>query len=122
MMNEIIFYEDKNGNSEIADYFAKIAHSHQKQDKAIFKKLIHQMEMLEMLGKQLNEPQSKFLKHLVLPLWELRPMPERIFYGSWQGNKFIMLNHYTKKSNSTDPREIRKALRLLEDWYERNGR
>ena len=121
-MNEIIFYEDKDGNSEIGDYFEKISQSHQKQDQAIFKKLVHQMSLLKMLGRQLKEPQAKYLKHLVLPLWELRPMPERIFYGTWQGNKFILLSHYTKKSNSTDPREIRKALRLLADWYERNGR
>lgn len=121
-MNEIIFYEDKDGNSEIGDYFEKISQSHQKQDQAIFKKLVHQMSLLKMLGRQLKEPQAKYLKHLVLPLWELRPMPERIFYGTWQGNKFILLSHYTKKSNLTDPREIRKALRLLADWYERNGR
>ena len=121
-MNEIIFYEDRDGNSEIGDYFEKISHSHQKQDKAIFKKLVHQMNLLEMLGTQLKEPQAKYLKHLDLPLWELRPMPERIFYGTWQGDKFILLSHYTKKSNSTDPREINKALRLLKDWYERNGK
>ncbi|WP_323059100.1 type II toxin-antitoxin system RelE/ParE family toxin [Limosilactobacillus reuteri] len=121
-MYEIVFYEDKNGNSEISDYFEKISNSQQKQDKAIFKKLTHQMDMLEMLGTQLNEPQAKYLKHLKYPLWELRPMPERIFYGVWQGDKFVLLSHYTKKSNTTDPRELSKAMRLLQDWYERKGK
>lgn len=38
-MNEIIFYEDIDGNSEIGDYFEKISHSNQKQDKAILRNL-----------------------------------------------------------------------------------
>ena len=49
-------------------------------------------------------------------------MPERIFYGVWQGDKFVLLSHYTKKSNTTDPRELSKAMRLLQDWYERKGK
>lgn len=121
-MYKIIFYEDEKGKSEISDYLEKISHSHQKQDKAIFKKLVHQMNLLEMLGTKLHEPQAKYLKDLGIPLWELRPLPERVFYGSWQGDKFVLLSHYTKKSDSTDPRELKRAIRLLKDWYERNGK
>ncbi|MCF1843133.1 MULTISPECIES: type II toxin-antitoxin system RelE/ParE family toxin [Lactobacillus] len=49
-------------------------------------------------------------------------MPERVFYGTWDKNKFVILNHYTKKENKTDPKQIRKAIDLLDDWYERYGR
>lgn len=121
-MYEIIFYEDQNGNSETFDYFEKISHSHQKQDKAIYIKMRHQMNMLRSLGPMLHAPQAKKLKGQKYPLWELRPMPERVFYGIWQGNKFIILNHYTKKQDETDPKEIDRAVALLKDWYERNGR
>ena len=31
-MYEVVFYEDKNGNSEIGDYFEKISQSKQKVD------------------------------------------------------------------------------------------
>lgn len=84
--------------------------------------MVHQIEMLKMLGTSLTEPQSKYLKGYKNPLWELRPQPERIFYGTWDKNKFIILNHYTKKENKTDPKQIKKAINMLEDWYERNGR
>lgn len=75
-----------------------------------------------MMGYSLNEPQAKHLKGLKYPLWELRPQPERLFYGGWQDNKFVIVSHYTKKKDKTDPKELRKAISLLEDWYERNGR
>lgn len=117
-MNEVVFYEDKNGNSDTFDYVTNISQSRQKDEIAIYKKLVHQINMLEMLG----EPQSKYLKGYKYPLWELRPMPERVFYGTWDKNKFVILNHYTKKENKTDPKQIRKAIDLLDDWYERYGR
>lgn len=121
-MYKIIFYEDRNGNSETFDYFEKISQSNQTQDAKVYKKMRHQMNMLESLGPLLHSPQAKKLKGYKFPLWELRPLPERVFYGLWQKDHFILLNHYTKKSNETDPRQIKKAILLLEDWYERNGK
>ena len=37
-------------------------------------------------------------------------------------NNFVLLNHYTKKKDETDPRQIERALSLLDDWYERKGK
>jgi phage-related protein len=119
---EIEFYEDNDGYSEIDDFLHHLDESNQKFDKALLKKIIHQMNMLEMLGPKLNEPQSKFLKGYRHPIMELRPMPERIFYAAWQNDKFVLLHHYTKKQNKTDPKELEKALKKLDDWYERKGR
>lgn len=67
-------------------------------------------------------PQSKFLKGVKYPLWELRPMPERIFYITWQKDKFVLLSHYTKKQNKTDPKQLKRAIRLADDGYERFGK
>lgn len=120
-MNKIIFYEDKKHNSEIKEYFDRISCSSQKDDKKIYRKVMHQLNMLELLGRQLHEPNAKYLKGYKYPLFELRPQPERIFYVTWQKDKFVLLSHYTKKSNRTDPREINKALRLAQNWYERFG-
>lgn len=120
-MYNIIFYEDKDGESEIYDYFQKISTTKQQPEAKIFKKLVHQLKMLTAMGPHLNEPQAKFLKKQKYPLWELRPLPERVFYGSWKKDTFIILSHYTKKSDKTDPRQLAKAIDLLEDWYERNG-
>ncbi|TDN27680.1 addiction module toxin RelE, partial [Lactobacillus crispatus] len=35
-------------------------------------------------------------------------------------DRYVILSHYTKKNNKTDPREIAKALDRLDDWLERN--
>lgn len=121
-MYQVIFYEDKNSHSETFDYFLRISHSKQKQDKATYVKMRHQINLLKSLGPMLHSPQSKKLKGYRHQIWELRPMPERVFYGVWHQSKFILLNHYTKKSNETDPRQIEKALSLLDDWYERKGK
>ncbi|KRK52908.1 hypothetical protein FC97_GL002077 [Companilactobacillus kimchii DSM 13961 = JCM 10707] len=118
----MIFYEDENGVSEVNEFLQHLDNSNQKSDKALLKKIIHQVNMLELLGNKLNEPQAKFLKGYKYPLMELRPIPERFFYASWQGNKFILLHHYTKKQNKTDIKEVQKALDKLDDWYERKGR
>lgn len=37
---------NKNGKSEIGDYIEKISHSNQKNDVIVYKKLLHQLEML----------------------------------------------------------------------------
>lgn len=102
-MYEVVFCEDKNGNSEIGDYFEKISQSKQKQDKAIYLKMRHQIKMLQALGPVLHTPQAKKLKGYRHQLWELRPMPERVFYGVWKKNNFVLLNHYTKKKDETEP-------------------
>lgn len=117
---KVIFYEDANGNSEITDYFEKISQSKQKQERATYLKMRHQIQMLKALGPMLHTP--KKLNGYRYRLWELRPMPERVFYGIWRKNSFILLNHYTKKKDKTDPRQVEKALSLLDDWYERNGK
>ena len=77
--------------------------------------------MLKLFGPKLNEPHAKFLKGYKYPIMALRPMPEKIFYAAWNNNGFILLHHYTKKQNKTDLREINRALKKLEDWYNRKG-
>lgn len=107
---ELIFYEDENGYSEVAEFIQTLSNSSQKDDATLLKKIVHQFNMLEILGNKLNEPQFKRLKGYDLPIMELRPMPERIFYARWQGDKYVILHHYTKKQNKTDPKEVKKAV------------
>lgn len=106
----------------ISRKFRKVNKSKQKQDKAIYLKMRHQIKMLQALGPVLHTPQAKKLKGYRHQLWELRPMPERVFYGVWKKNNFVLLNHYAKKKDETDPRQIERALSLLDDWYERKGK
>lgn len=46
-------------------------------------------------------------------------MPERFLYAGWDKNRFVILSHYKKKKDKTDPREVEKALDRLDDWLER---
>lgn len=119
-MFEIDLYEDKDGKSDLSNFFNKLSNSNQKNDQAILKKLLHQLDMLQDLGPQLNEPQAKFLKGYRFPIMELRPQPERIFYAAWKENRFILLHHYTKRKNKTDPKEIKIAINRLQDWLDRH--
>jgi hypothetical protein len=49
-------------------------------------------------------------------LYELRPLGERIFCCLWNGNNFVLLSHYRKDDNETDPKELSKARRLRDKW------
>lgn len=118
-MYEIDFYEDKDGYCEIQDFFDDLDQSNEKSKKVLFGKITHQLDMLQSLGPRLREPQAKYLKGYRHQLFELRPMPERIFYAAWTDGRYVLLSHYTKKQNSTDPRQVDRALNLLDDWMSR---
>lgn len=118
-MYQIDFYEDKNGFSDVVEYIEQLNESSQKQDKQVLKKLTYQLNLLSRIGTNLHEPQAKFLRGYRYPIMELRPMPERFFYASWKRDRFVILSHYTKKKDKTDPREVEKALRRLDDWLSR---
>lgn len=121
-MYQIDFYEDSTGYSDVEEFINHFDQSKQKQDHQILTKLTYQLELLSQLGNQMHEPQAKFLKGYRHPLMELRPMPERFFYAGWAQNRFVILSHYKKKQDKTDPREIEKALTRLDDWLNRKGR
>ncbi|QTH46385.1 hypothetical protein J4772_01315 [Cohnella sp. LGH] len=49
-------------------------------------------------------------------MYELRPLDERIFMCLWNGNRFVMLSHYTKDDDETDRLEVAKARRLRDKY------
>lgn len=65
-----------------------------------------------MYGKQAGEP---YIKHLQGEVYELRPLRDRILFVSWLNNSFVLLHHFTKKTQKTPRKEIEKALRELQD-------
>lgn len=120
-MYQIDFYENKQGYSDVVSFIEKLDQSRQIQDQQVLKKLTYQLELLSALGDLMHEPQAKRLKGYHYHLMELRPLPERFFYAKWRDDRFVILSHYTKKQNKTNPREIDKALRRLDDWLARKG-
>lgn len=115
----VSIYEDSKGNSQIYDWVQKLNRSNRKIDQSVLKKFYFQVARLEQEGYGLTAPVAKKLKGY--DLYELRPMPYRVFYGAVKGNEFVLLHSFEKKSNKTPKSEIDKAQRELFDWIERNG-
>lgn len=119
-MYKIIFYEDKNGKCEIADYLHKLHEeaSTSKDSKINFNKIVAYIDVLEEMGTRVGEPVTK---HLDGEIWELRPLRNRILYAFYKENEVILLHHFTKKTRKTPKREIEKAKQNLKDFIEREG-
>lgn len=117
-MYEIEFYEDKNGESEIADYIRELNRkaSSSKESRVNFHKIVAYFDLLEEFGTRIGEPVTK---HLDGDIWELRPLRNRFLYAYYKDNKFIILHHFVKKTQKTPKREIEQAKRNLQDYLER---
>ncbi len=77
------------------------------------------MEILETYGTEIGEP---YVKHIQSEgqIYELRPLRDRFFFVYKQENRYIILNHFTKKTQKTPKRQIEKALKLIKNFNERN--
>lgn len=120
-MYDIIFYEDKNGKSEIEEYLFSLKEKADKGNKDArinFNKIIAYLDLLEELGTRVGEPVTK---HLTGEIWELRPLSNRILYAYYENNMFILLHHFSKSTRKTPKREIEQAIRNLEDYRKRYG-
>lgn len=118
-MYDIEIYEDKNGESEIKEYMKELASKkhRSKDDKIKFEKVIGYIDLLAESGLKLKEP---YIKKLNKNIWELRPLRDRIFFASWQHNKFVLLSVFIKQTQKTPKNEIEKAKRFLKDYKDRS--
>jgi phage-related protein len=80
------------------------------------KKIQEYIRVLREYGKSAGEP---YIKHLDGEIWELRPMRERVLFAAWLNDGFILLHHFTKKTQKTPQAEIEKAKQELADFNER---
>ena len=118
-MYEIDFYEDEQAYNNFEEFLNELLDSNEKSKQSQLKKIRYQMHLLEQLGPQLREPQVKELRGYKHKLFEMRPMPERIFFVFWDEDRYVILSHYQKRQNKTDPKEINKALKRLDNWLKR---
>ena len=116
---KIVFWQDKNGYSEAQDYIMELKNKSVKSKDARIKlnKIVEYMEMLEAYGAELTEP---YIKHIDCEIFELRPLRDRFFFFFKQENRYVILNHFVKRTQKTPRREIEKAIRLMKDFNERN--
>lgn len=119
-MFDIIFYKDKNGNSDIVNYLDELKEKSETDKNARInrEKILTYMAALAEYGTRVGKP---MVKHIEGDLWELRPLSNRIFFFYWKDNKFVMVHHYVKKSQKAPKKELDQARRNMKDYLERNG-
>lgn len=115
-MYKIHFYKDSKGNQPVKDYIFQLKSQNGKDSRIKLKKIDEYIEILKKEGTRAGIP---FVKHIEGDLWELRPIDDRIFFVSWNGESFVLLHHFRKKTQKTPQREIEKAKRELEDLKKR---
>lgn len=74
-------------------------------------KITEYFRALREYGTTIGNP---VIKHIKDELYELRPLRDRFFFFYKHENKYIILNHFVKKTQKTPKKEIEKAFRLIE--------
>ncbi len=117
-MYEIVFYENKKGESPVYDYLSKLKSKNDKDSRIKANKIQDYIEALHKYGTWIGEP---FVKYLDGNIWELRPLKDRIVFAAWNGNKYILLHQFKKKTQKTPKKEIERAEKEFADYIRRYG-
>lgn len=117
-MHDIIFYRDKNGRRPVADYLDELENSKSKDSRVKYNKITDYIQALSEFGTYQSD---NYVKHLDGPIWELRPLRDRVLFAAWIDGGYVLLHHFVKKTQKTPKREIEKAKRELQDFIERRA-
>jgi phage-related protein len=110
MNREIVFYEN---------YFIEF---YQVQNEKVKEKIKYVLELI----KQVEKVPEKFLKHLTNTngLYEIRIEYQsniyRIFCCFDKGKLIVLFNAFQKKTQKTPKKEIEKAQKLMEEYFNLN--
>ena len=120
-MYNIIFYEDKNGYSELYEELMKIAKGaeNNKNLRIQLKQITYCIELLKNQGTKLP---INIAKHISEDIWELRPGNNRMLYFYFESNTFVLLHMFRKQTQKTPTSEIEKAKKERNDFIIRNRR
>ena len=116
-MYSVRFYKDKDGNEPLKEYIKELGAKTDKNSRINFSKIRDYIKILSEYGTRAGEP---FVKHLSGDIWELRPLRNRMLFFGYDGQQFILLSHFIKKTQKTLKREIEKAECLMNDYIERS--
>ncbi len=112
-MHEIVFYHDKNGYEPVNAYILELSTRKDKDSRIKYNKIRAYIKVLQDYGVSADEP---YVKHIDGDIWELRPLRDRILFAAWIDGAFVLLHHFTKKTQKTPQSEIDKAKRELEEF------
>jgi phage-related protein len=116
-MYKVFYYRDRNGISQIEDYFQELSKKGGKDSRIKLNKIYEYIKYLSEVGQQAGEP---YVKHIDGDIWELRPIRDRILFAAWDGRSFILLHHFVKKTQKTPKWEIDQARHNLADHRQRS--
>ena len=118
-MYKIIFYEDKNGHSELYEELMRIAKGtgRNKDLRIQYKQIKYCVELLKNQGTNLP---TNIAKHIQDDIWELRPGNNRVLYFYFENNTFVLLHMFRKQTQKTPILEIEKAKKERNDFVMRN--
>ena len=117
-MKKVIFYTDKNGNSELFNYLRVLELRNDKNSLINAKKIYSYIENLSKYGVSMGEP---MVKHLGNKIWELRPLKHRILFFE-NTDSYVLLNYFIKSTNKTPIKEIIKARKRMNDYLNRENK
>jgi len=110
------FYETENKIVPLKIFLDELM----QDDKALFAKVIRDMELLESKGNLLREPYTKPIED---GIFELRTKQSnnivRVFFFFVVGKKIILTNGFVKKTNKTPKGEIEKAKEYKRNYERR---
>ena len=108
MAYNIIFYEKKNGESEMWDFLEHLRQKSltNKDARIQYKQMILYIELLQENGTHLP---NNVTKHITENIWELRPGNNRIFYFYNDNDTFVLLHSFRKKTQKNTATRNRKS-------------
>lgn len=119
-MYSIVFYEDKNGKSELYQELMELTKKavNNKDARIQLNQINYCVELLKNQGSRLP---SNISKHLQGEIWELRPGNNRVLYFYFEKDTFVLLHMFRKQTQKTPKAEIEKAERECNDYKSRRG-
>lgn len=109
----IEFFTTENGTSPVLEFIEALPIVEQSKIKKYF-------DWLLLLGTTINYPKASLLRGHE-PLWELRPIPNRIIYFAYSGKRFVILHGFRKTSNKTPLDDLRVAKKRYREFLERES-
>jgi len=116
LVYSVDFYQDESGKEPVFEYMLTLFRKNDKDSRIKLQKIQDYIRTLKEHGTYAGEP---YIKHLDGPIWELRPLRDRITFAPWIDGGFLLLHRFMKSTRKTPQREIEYAKRLLANFYER---
>ena len=113
MQFDVSFYTTSSGEKPAKDFINRL-------DKKLRTKVLRSIHLLQAVGNELREPDSKPVGD---GIFELRTAfggnITRVLYFFYAGQRIILTNGFVKKTNQTPPGEIALAKKYRADYLER---